>query len=213
MIPPYITFALLPALFPTFCRAGNAPFLWKWGDDALVGKSIPTCDALPVGIIPANESSTGTPPYYMLAYPLEGTPRVYTLGADPNKLQWMPDYAPQTQMLLQVVDSHGISGGIEPRPFLSVDGKSTDCVIKDDSGPHSDFTLTANLTGPHDDLRTCEFWGLIVKGGTWPYTFSLIAAGSEVVTNVTTVTSDQDELIYVNRADPGRLFLVAASDS
>lgn len=56
-----------------------------------VGLSVPTCQPIAVTIIESNGAKS-TPPYYMIAYPLEGTPRTYPLGETKDKLQWQMDY-------------------------------------------------------------------------------------------------------------------------
>lgn len=185
-----------------------------WGWTSFVGLSVPTCQPIAVTIIESNGAKS-TPPYYMIAYPLEGTPRTYPLGETKDKLQWQMDYEAGTQLLLQVVDSEGVTGGIENDPFVSVAGSSTACVQADSPNAESAqaFSISANITGPSDRLATCDYWGLTVTGGQWPYTWSLVASQSPVVTNVTSVSEKEDTFTYVNRADPERIFLVAASDA
>ncbi|KAE9402411.1 hypothetical protein BT96DRAFT_816567, partial [Gymnopus androsaceus JB14] len=58
------------------------------------------------------------PPYYMLAYPMQGTPRIYPLGLNTSDLTWQMDYEA---------------------------GISTGCVVSDIS---SNFTVSNNVTIP-----------------------------------------------------------------
>ena len=51
-------------------------------------------------------------------------------------------------------------------------------------------------------INTCDPWGLTITGGVKPYSISLAALHSQVVTNVTMGAND-DVLVYVDRADPG----------
>lgn len=60
------------------------------------------------------------------------------------------------------------------------------------------FTIISNVTG---DLETCQPWGLTVQGGVPPYTVTLGALGSPVVTNVSMPLGD-DSYTLINRAAP-----------
>lgn len=59
-----------------------------------MGSSLQTCTPLSLFVSAVdNPSVIGTPPYYMMAFPIGGTPRVYPIvGPDINQLNWTMDY-------------------------------------------------------------------------------------------------------------------------
>ena len=78
----------------------------------------------------------GVPPYYMMSFPIGGTPVTTLLGDDPTKLSWQPTHAPGeysvpsralklnlgllfpgTKTLLTIVDSTGSFGGVPSQLF------------------------------------------------------------------------------------------------
>lgn len=69
--------------------------------------------------------------------------------------------------------------------------------------PTTSLAIRANVT---KDLTTCGYWGLRVTGGTPPYSISLAAVGSPVVTNVS-LAEGLDVMTYIDRADPNGLML------
>ena len=64
--------------------------------------------------------------------------------------------------------------------------------------PSVNITLAVNVTG---SAETCQPIGYRVFGGQPPYTISLAAPGSPVVTNET-LPKEDDVFTYINRADP-----------
>ncbi|TFK98398.1 hypothetical protein BDV98DRAFT_573106 [Pterulicium gracile] len=183
-------------------------FQWQFIDNAY-SASLPACQPLRVLVKSYNEdnSTHGTPPYYMFTLPAGGTPRMYPIGEKEDDLRWKLDFPVGTELMLTVLDANSSVGGISPRLYTSVPGSTTSCVKERDSP--SNFTITANVT---DTLNTCDPWGITVSGGVPPYMFTLAAVGSPVLTNVTSETDDQDTLTYINRADPDGQLLVAVSD-
>jgi hypothetical protein len=186
----------------------------------LTTDAMPTCQDMELIILPLKDAkgvtTSGTPPYYMLAYPLGGTPRVYDLAASgAGKYMWKSDWAPGTRLALQVVDSQHNTGGVDTKVYVSNDGPSSDC-IKQDPAPSKDdknaFTISANVTVP-SRISTCDPWAVTVQGGTYPYDFTLVAINSSAVTNVSSVARGDDTLVWIDRAAPNGQLLVAASDS
>jgi len=53
--------------------------------------SLPTCQPLPIivkSFDPTTNSTHGTPPYYMMAFAIGGTPITSLIGSDENNLSW-----------------------------------------------------------------------------------------------------------------------------
>ena len=113
-----------------------------------------------------------------------------------------------------MLDSNGSSGGVAPSIYdvirestllplchregiytNNTAGKNTSCLP---SPPTSQFTVQANVTAT---LKTCQPWGLTIKGGVQPYTVSLAALDSPIITNTTLGVLD-DVFTYIDRADP-----------
>src|SRR5438552_18481716 len=65
--------------------------------------------------------------------------------------------------------------------------------------PTSNFTVSTNVT---TTLTTCQPWGLAISGGAKPYTVTLAALDSPIVTNATLGPAD-DFFTFIDRANPG----------
>jgi len=155
---------------------------------------------------PTTNATQGTPPYYMIAFALGGTPVTTLIGSDESKLSWTVTQPVGSKLVLSVVDANGSAGGVTPRIMTVIPGQTTQCVIQPPSTP--EFTVTTNVTG---DLKTCQPWGFTVKGGVPPYTITLLSPNSPVVTNASIGLGD-DHFTYINRADPGGTLVGAISD-
>jgi hypothetical protein len=81
--------------------------------------------------------------------------------------------------------------------YKNLAGSTTNCITQPVTKP--EFRITANVTR---DLQTCQPWGFRIQGGVPPYTITLAAPNSPVVTNVTIPFGD-DAFTFINRADPG----------
>ncbi|KAJ7194413.1 hypothetical protein GGX14DRAFT_377989, partial [Mycena pura] len=131
------------------------------------------------------------PPFYMMAFEVGGTPDTSFIGTDASALEWTVSHP----LLLGVVDSRGISGGLDPSLYT--------CLPAPDTRPP--FTVSANVSGT---LDTCAPWDLTIQGGTPPYNITLAAANAPDVTNVTLGPIDS-AFTYINRADPGTVLIGA----
>ncbi|KAJ7117399.1 hypothetical protein C8R43DRAFT_1137691 [Mycena crocata] len=202
-----LTFLVLScAIAP--CRAQtNKIFQWQFAGNSL-SQSLPSCRSFDISVKPFNPANDthGVPPFYMVAVAVNGTPSTSLIGTDESKLAWVVNQPIGTQMLLEVVDSQGSSGGVPPSLFTVTAGQSTTCIPAASTDPP--FTVTANVT---DTLTTCQPWGLTIKGGTPPYNVTLAALNSPVVTNVTMGPTD-DAFTFIDRADPGTQLIAAISD-
>lgn len=65
--------------------------LWQF-----VSTSLPTCQNLPIIVESYNSdnSTHGTPPYYMMAFEVNGVPTTTFIGTDENNLTWQVNHAP-----------------------------------------------------------------------------------------------------------------------
>lgn len=143
----------------------------------------------------------------MIAWKPDGIPTVSSIGSDRNNLSWTVNQASGSTLLVTVTDSQGFSGGESPYLYTVSDGDSS-CLP---SPPSTNITLAANLS-TSDPLETCELLGLRVFGGQKPYTISIAAVNSPVVTNVTLGGND-DVLTWPNRADPDGQVMASVSDA
>ncbi|KAJ7730876.1 hypothetical protein DFH07DRAFT_848241 [Mycena maculata] len=201
------TFLVLSSLVSP-CRAQtNRIFQWSFSGNEL-SSELPSCRSFSITVKPfnASEDTTGVPPYYMMAFPVNGTPTTTLIGTDESNLAWTVDQPLGSQLLLDVVDSTGSAGGIPPNLFTVVAGQTTQCIPAASTDPP--FTVTANVT---TTIETCQPWGLTITGGTPPYNLTLAALNSPVVTNVTMGPLD-NAFTFIDRADPGTQLIAAISD-
>ncbi|KAF6752611.1 hypothetical protein DFP72DRAFT_1070181 [Ephemerocybe angulata] len=206
---------LFVALFAVAARAQDAArpasrqFQWKWKNDG-IGFSLATCTQLGVEVkswdVTKNDTH-GIAPYYMMAFPVGGTPVTKYIGNSDTALVWEVSHAPGTKLLLTVVDSTGSFGGVPPRMFDVIAGVSTSCVVPEPTSPT--FTISSNITT--NRLETCEPWGITIKGGIPPYNLSIAAVNSPVITNVT-IPSGFDAFTYINRAEPNGQMIIGVAD-
>lgn len=202
------TYLTAQGMAQTTGRPMSRQFQWQFTNDGL-GASLPTCLSLGIRIKafnPTLNDTYGIAPFYMIAYAVGGTPTTTLIGTDNVTLSWAVTHPVASELILNVVDSTGSSGGIPPRPYTVIAGQTTQCVSTPATSP--EFTVTSNVTG---DLQTCQPWGLTIKGGVPPYNLSLAAVNSPVVTNVT-IPYGFDAFTYINRADPGSQMIAAISD-
>jgi hypothetical protein len=108
-----------------------------------LGFELPSCQSLGIALMPYNVSieTHGTPPFYMLGHEVGGTSRMTHIGDNETSLVWTVDHPVGTyayayctplnphefigtQLMLNVVDAQGSSGGIPPQLFTVV-SKST----------------------------------------------------------------------------------------
>ncbi|KAL5522147.1 hypothetical protein ACEPAF_2004 [Sanghuangporus sanghuang] len=188
--------------------SGSSGFQWKWANN-MVSTQLTQCEGYGVQVLasPNNSSAFGTPPYYMIAWKANGIPTVSDIGSDRDNLSWTVNQASGSSLILTVADSNQKAGGEAPSLYNVTDGDSS-CLPPP---PSTNITLVANLS-TSDPLETCEPLGLRVYGGQSPYTISIEAVGSSVVTNVT-LDKGNDVLTWPNLADPNGQLMVSVSDA
>lgn len=203
LLPPLLVQSFLWA--PAWAQGGKI-FQWQFSNNA-ISENLPSCQSFDITVksYNADENTTGVGPYYMLAFPIGGTPTVTHIGDTIKDLSWTVDQPPDSELFLSVIDSNNTAGGVPPRLYNVVTGQSTSCITVQNG---TDFTVSANVT---DTLETCQPWGLRIKGGTPPYNVTFMAVNSPYVTNVTMGPVD-DAFTYIDRADPGAQLIAAVSD-
>ncbi|KAF5350917.1 hypothetical protein D9758_010497 [Tetrapyrgos nigripes] len=184
-------------------------FQWKFSNAGL-GFELPSCIPLSITLSPFNPSNVthGIPPFYMLGHEVGGTPRLTHIGDNESSLSWTVDHPVGTQLMLNVVDAQGSSGGIPPQLYTVVNGQTTNCI---QSGNDTSFTVTSNIT-MGAELNACAPWGLRIKGGVKPYNLTFAQLNSPNITNLTMVPPNADGYTYIQRGNPDHLLLVSVSD-
>ncbi|KAF8176905.1 hypothetical protein K438DRAFT_1846377 [Mycena galopus ATCC 62051] len=176
---------------------------YNWGfTGSQASSNLAACATIPLGVFSGSQQSTGVPPYYMMAFPVSGTPMTSLIGTDASALEWTVAFPVGTLLLLGVVDSLGTSGGIDTGVYTVVGGSTTQC-IPSDSRPA--FTITSNLTSG-STLSTCDGWQLSIQGGTPPYKVTLAPSNSADVVNATLGPNDS-VFNYLNQSPPGSQLL------
>jgi hypothetical protein len=206
---------VLLSVFAQPCYA-NHTFLWSFTDSSQrISSSLTECanlqiNILPLAVVNTTTYSYGTPGYYLMAFEPNGFSTTTFAGMNHSNLTWQVNHAAGTQLMLSMADSIGNAGGVgselHNELYTVVPGQDSSCLPPK---PTTSLAIKANVT---KNLATCDYWGLRVSGGTPPYTISLAAVGSPVVTNVT-LDLGLDVMTYIDRADPNGLLLAAVSDS
>ncbi|PPQ84707.1 hypothetical protein CVT25_014059, partial [Psilocybe cyanescens] len=171
--------------------------------------TIPACTRLPIDITSfdtTTNSTKGTPPYYMIALAIDGTPSTTLIGTSDTGVDYTVTYPVGTRLLLSVADSKGSPGGTYA-PVTVTAGTSSSCIITPSTSPT--FTVTSNVTS---DLSTCEPVRLSISGGVSPYHLTLAADNAPSVTN-DTLPEGNNIYTYISRASPGGQLVAAISDS
>ncbi|KAF8808951.1 hypothetical protein BYT27DRAFT_7188489 [Phlegmacium glaucopus] len=182
-------------------------FQWGFGDGDF-SHSLQTCASRPVALIPLDGGTTGTPPYFMMAFVLGRTLVRTYLGDDVNNLTWPLTEPVGSQMALSVVDANGISAGMPPIIYTVTAGPTINpCTTTPSATPN--FKITTDVTG---NLSTCQPWRFTITGGVPPYAITLQAFSSYNVTRATIPVGD-DRFTYINRAEPDTSLFGAVSDS
>ncbi|KAJ6549586.1 hypothetical protein DFH09DRAFT_878076, partial [Mycena vulgaris] len=166
--------------------------------------SLPSCNTLPLEADPL--TAHGIPPFYMMAFAVDGAPLTAFIGTDEKNLAWTVRHPVGTKLLLGVVDSAGSSGGIDTPIYTVTAGDTTECISTTDNDPQ--FMIEANVT---DVLSTCQPWGLTIRGGAPPYKLTLAVLNSPHVTNFT-LGPNESAFTYINRVAPNSQVLASASD-
>ncbi|THU98074.1 hypothetical protein K435DRAFT_965116 [Dendrothele bispora CBS 962.96] len=124
-------------------------FNWGFSDETFESSpSLPACQSFDITIVPldSNNVTPRTPPFYMNSIALGGTPRTTAIGTNENSLSWTLDHPIGTELILQVVDAKGSSGGIAPLKYTVVNGEKSSCIVNEQNS--NDFTISSNLNGP-----------------------------------------------------------------
>ncbi|KAI5900835.1 uncharacterized protein SCHCODRAFT_02608895 [Schizophyllum commune H4-8] len=202
--------AIAVLLLQSFLVTRAEAFQWVF-NTSQASTNLQVCDSFGVNVsassLDEGYGDVGTGPYYMLAFPVNGTPTTQHIGDSVGQLSWTANHEPGTQLFLSVVDSNNATGGIPQSPYNIVAANgNTSCVP---SSEETDFEVWSNLTST--TLETCQPWGLRIRGGSPPYTVYLMSLGATVITNAT-MGPDNDAYTYINRAGPGSQMIAGVSD-
>ncbi|KAF7327147.1 hypothetical protein MKEN_00291500 [Mycena kentingensis (nom. inval.)] len=183
--------------------------MFEWGFDDNPTASLPACGLLSISISPRGRYAP-VPPFYLMAYEVgaSGTPTTSTVGQNSSRLEWEVNIPIGSQVVLELVDAHGTSGGVDVPLYTVTDG-STDCLSP------SVLASTFKLSSSHNQntsLDTCAPWPLAIEGGTPPFILTLASLDSPHSTNIT-LTEDERIFSYTNRAQPNRRMIAAVSDA
>ncbi|KAL9708826.1 hypothetical protein Ac2012v2_007981 [Leucoagaricus gongylophorus] len=178
-------------------------FGWRFRTD-FMSVNLPSCFNFSLVVFPNPQNATagnysGTPPYYMMAFPEGGQPLTTLVGVSNDTLSWLPQHPVGTRLILQIVDSLGNTGGTGSSIYeVAQTVDFTNCIVP---APSQDFRISSNIT-EGGTLETCRPWRLDIDGGHPPYTVVLDARNSPVMTNIT-IPSTDNAMVYINRATPG----------
>ncbi|TFY65594.1 hypothetical protein EVG20_g5495, partial [Dentipellis fragilis] len=196
---------LMSSMIVMQCVAQEVVFQWSLAGDA----SFVPCGTVGITVeSPAsNLSSVGRPPYFMVAYELDGLTTVSPIDMEGGNLSWQVNYPTGSQLVLSLVDSEGNSGGVLPSVFSVSGGGSSSC-LSSVRGSSARPVLAANVT---KGISTCQSLGLTMSGGVRPYTVSIAEIGS-TVSNFTLAQED-NYFTYINHAASSTALLVSMSDA
>ncbi|KZT33466.1 hypothetical protein SISSUDRAFT_992993 [Sistotremastrum suecicum HHB10207 ss-3] len=122
------------------------------------------------------------PPFYIMAYEVSGIATCQEIGMDPDNLVWQVDHATGSQLLLEMVDANGVSGGVAPALY-TIQG-------------------TADVTA----INSCDPLLLSFGGGTLPYSVTIVTSLGAAITNLT--LGDEDNAYnWIDRADPDGILI------
>ncbi|KAL5495942.1 hypothetical protein ACEPAI_1406 [Sanghuangporus weigelae] len=169
----------------------DVPFLWGWKDGLIDDRDAPSlmeCGTYEISVVSQSGSTSfGVPPYYLVAWKADGVPTVSHIGLDRSSLSWQVNQASST-LVLMVVDSRGMDGGIDPYIYTITDSNTTTNCLP--TSPSTSITLAASVS-------TSE---------------SLETTGFDDGTNMT-LNGNDDILAWPNQTGPNKQLLVSISDA
>ncbi|KAJ7206704.1 hypothetical protein C8J57DRAFT_1541277 [Mycena rebaudengoi] len=171
------------------------------------GSNLAACATIPLGVFPGSQQSTGVPPYYMMAFPVSGTPMTSLIGTNASALEWTVAFPVGTLLLLGVVDSLGTSGSIAIGVY-TVAARRHNAFRPTRAQPLR--SLRISLPDPCFQLATVG--SSRFREGKPPYKVTLAPSDSADVVNVTLRPNDS-VFNYLNQSPPGSQLLAAVSDS
>ncbi|KZS89155.1 hypothetical protein SISNIDRAFT_489582 [Sistotremastrum niveocremeum HHB9708] len=181
-------------------------FAFTWGFNTWTNTSLPQCQPLQLFVGVDAGTVKPSPPYYLLAYEVNGSTSLSSLGSDISNMYWTAQQSQGSQLVLAMLDDAGNSGGILNGTYTIAQG-SNNCSAP--ATPKTDFSVSTNAS---TSLDTCSAIEISIKGGTPPYTISIIEENAVAPYNTTLSTND-DTYLWVNNLFPGVTIILAASDS
>ncbi|KAJ7061656.1 hypothetical protein C8F01DRAFT_144115 [Mycena amicta] len=193
-------------LFLVGVAAQSSVQQFEWGFPKDTSTQLPACGTLPISALPAAKQPV--PPFYMISFAAGSTPVTEFVGTNASALQWTVRHPVGSQLILEVVDSQGTSGGLDVPLYTVIAGATTDCIP---AVPNPSFKITSS-TSNGGTINTCDPWTLFISGGAPPYSVTVAALNTPDVTNVTMGPTDT-VFQYINRAHPDSQMIAAISDS
>ncbi|GAA5862956.1 hypothetical protein JCM3774_006698 [Rhodotorula dairenensis] len=179
-------------------------FFWSTYNDNI--QTIPQCAGFQVQTY--NNSGAivqPTAPYYFTAFPIDYEPAATAVG-DAGIGQWFTwsaAYPVGTRLSLGMTDSAGNSGGVVDG-YTIVPGYTNCTVVQQDSSPPLSFTA-------YPENNACDEVVLRIKGGSAPFTISVLAGQSGQYANV---TNQRDRTVNLRNTVPaGQTFHLFVTDS
>ncbi|TDL26558.1 hypothetical protein BD410DRAFT_825708 [Rickenella mellea] len=181
------------------------PLTFIWGFTTLTGSTINQCETV---YLFAGDPQGGTlndtikPPFMFHAYAPQTPGNQTIIGTDPMSLNWTVPYPAGTQLLLSMVDSKGVQGGVSGVVTVA-DGPSSACIPTPIT---TTFAVTVNTTM----LNTCDPLDITISGGTRPYSVVVVIANDTEFS--VPLSPNVNRYTWYNRAAPGQQVLVTAWD-
>ncbi|KZS96772.1 hypothetical protein SISNIDRAFT_285788 [Sistotremastrum niveocremeum HHB9708] len=145
----------------------------------------------------------------MRAFEANGTTTTSFIGTDPNNLSWKVNHPAGSNLILQVIDSNGNSGGVAPDLYNVIPGSSSSC---HHPPLNTSLALVPQITPSKTTLNTCDPLLLAILGGTPPYTLSIAITDALTSPNLT-IPPGEDQYLWIDRAPPNNYLIAAACDS
>ncbi|KZS94088.1 hypothetical protein SISNIDRAFT_453801 [Sistotremastrum niveocremeum HHB9708] len=178
---------------------------FAWGFSPPQMAQLTECDDFPVMIVSHSDDFQPQPPFYIMAYEVSGIATCQEIGMDPDNLVWQVDHATGSQLLLEMVDANGVSGGVAPALYTIQDGSSSSCHSNVITSP---VQISADVTA----INSCDPLLLSFGGGTLPYSVTIVTSLGAAITNLT--LGDEDNAYnWIDRADPDGILIATVHDA
>ncbi|KZS94132.1 hypothetical protein SISNIDRAFT_549342 [Sistotremastrum niveocremeum HHB9708] len=161
------------------------------------------CNNVTITITPS-ANSVPTPPFYMVAYEVNGIATTSLIGTDPSDLSWEVNHVKESNVLLEVIDANGSSGGVTSLFHIE---KGPVCTCQT-PGTWSPVEIHPNVTS----LNTRDALELDFQGGTPPYSVTITSEGLAVVSNLT-LAPNEHEFVWTDQLSPGSIVIATVHDA
>ncbi|KZT35557.1 hypothetical protein SISSUDRAFT_1051199 [Sistotremastrum suecicum HHB10207 ss-3] len=187
-------------LGPCLCQSPSPQ--WTWGFPPSTSQ-FTECESLSVLVFPG-DSYTPQPPFYMMAYEVNGPTTSSFLGSDPNSLSWQINHAAGAQLLLYVVDAGGVPGGVAGSVYTIQSGSTSSCHSTSSASPVEIRSAATTIT-------TCNSLEFAFGGGTLPYTVTILVTNLSGPSVNLTLGPDDNEYTWIDMVDPAQAGVLLGS--